>query len=286
MNFQNIPRALKDVKRAFVPKQGAFSFFDYQKIEPRLLAYYLAVAPGIKDYTLVDVFADPTKNVYKEIVAPMLGKAVDDLEEEEYQRGKVQFLSLMYGGGARTIMDQFGLPYKDARKVVRSFHRAWPQIVELQESLLESHQRKGYIKTPWGRHLHMEPYGEHKLLNKLIQGSAAHLIKRALIKIDAVLPEQDLIPTVGYVSLPGTAKLNALDLKSHMVSVVHDEIILDGPEIELPELHVVIPPLMDDEIISAVVPIGVDHEVSLTNWAEKMDYSEWLETYAALTAAA
>lgn len=269
MNFQNIPRALKDVKRAFVPKLGAFSFFDYQKIEPRLLAYYLAAAPAIRDTTLAEAIK-AGKDLYREIVGPMLGKRPDELEEEEYQRGKIQFLSLMYGGGVKTLMEQFGISQKEAKSVLRSFKTAWPSIHELQQSLLETHERRGYIRTPWGRHLHMEQYGEHKLLNKLIQGSAADLMKASLVKIDRWLQE-DARPPLGegnlFVGLP----------KSHMVSVIHDEIIFDGPEHEIPYLHDHIPRLMDDERISAVVPIGVDHEVSTTSWADKIDYEEWLE---------
>lgn len=245
----------------FVPKLGAFSFFDYQKIEPRMLAYYLAVAPGIRDDQLARVIREG-KDVYREIVAPMFGKTPADLEEEEYQRGKIQFLSLMYGGGINTLMEQFGITRKEAKGVLNSFREAWPSIQDLQESLLATVNKRGYIKTPWGRHLHLEQYGEHKLLNKLIQGSAADLMKASLLKIDAYL----------Y-----TERGNALPPRSHMVSVIHDEIIFDGPEDEVEALHGVIPMLMDDERISAVVPIGVDHEVSTTNWAEKTEYEEWLE---------
>ncbi len=240
----------------FVPKQGAFSFFDYQKIEPRLLAYYLAVPP-VRDTTLVDAIV-AGKDLYREIVGPMLGKAPHELEEEEYQRGKVQFLSLIYGGGTRTLQEQFGISQKEARAVLKSFRTSWPSIQELQQRLLGTANSRGYIKTPWGRHLHMEPFGEHKLLNKLIQGSAAHLMKRALLKIDQHLLEHP-------------------EIASHMVSVIHDEIILDGPESELELLHEIVPALIGDEIIERVVPIGVDHEVSLSNWAEKEDYSDWLK---------
>lgn len=251
------------MKRAFVPKLGAYSFFDYQKIEPRLLAYYLAIAPDIRDDTLARAIREG-KDLYREIVGPMLGKAPADLEEEEYQRGKIQFLSLIYGGGVNTIMEQFGISRTEARAVVNSFRTAWPSIQDLQRSLLETHKSRGFIRTPWGRHIHMEEYGEHKLLNKLIQGSAADLMKASLVKIDRWLGEQRMI--------------FGDPLFSHMVSVIHDEIIFDGPQGEIEFLHEHIPALMDDARISAIVPIGVDHEVSVTNWAEKMDYKEWLES--------
>lgn len=258
----NIPQSIEDVKRAFVPKLGAFSFFDYQKIEPRLLAYYLAVAPGIHDYTLVEAIK-AGKDIYREIVAPMFGKTPAELTEAEYKRGKIQFLSLMYGGGVNTLMEQFGITRKEARGVLTNFREAWPTIIDLQASLLDTVTERGFIRTPWGRHLHLEQYGEHKLLNKLIQGSAADLMKASIVKIDRWLTE-------GYGNVLG----------SHMVSVIHDEIIFDGPRDEIDSLHDHIPRLMDDERISRVVPIGVDHEVSLTNWAEKFDYEELIEREA------
>lgn len=274
MNFQNIPQGLDDVKRAFVPKQGAFSFFDYQKIEPRLLAYFLAVAPNIHDTSLADA-VKAGKDLYREIVAPMFGKTPAELTEAEYKRGKIQFLSLMYGGGVNTIMEQFGITSrKEAKGIITGFREAWPSIVDLQDSLLATVQSRGFIRTPWGRHLHLEQYGEHKLLNKLIQGSAADLMKASLVKIDRWLAEAHI--SEGYLPVGAPYGSTSRLVQSHMVSVIHDEIIFDGPESEIELLHIHIPRLMDDERISAVVPIGVDHEVSTTNWAEKSDYEEWI----------
>jgi DNA polymerase I len=129
------------------------------------------------------------------------------------------------------------------------------------------HNRRGFIKTPWGRHLRAEEFGEHKLLNKLVQGSAADLMKEALIKVDA------------WLASHGTEETDLVH--SHMVNVVHDEIQLDGPEAEVDMLHRAIPRLMRNDEIHEVVPILVDHEVSTTTWAEKMPYEEWKEAHAA-----
>ena len=255
MNFQNIPRGLDVVKRAFVPKLGAFSYFDYKQIEPRLLAYFLA---KIGDTQLADALQ--TLDPYTAIVAHLYGKAPEDLTDEERQTGKILFLSLMYGGGGRTVMNQFGVTYPEAKRQIKQFHDAWPGVRRLQNLCAGQAERRGYIKTPWGRHLHPEPHGEHKLLNKLIQGSAADLMKAALLEVDQW--QRDM-----------------LGMQSHMVSVVHDEIQFDGPASELWLLHDHVPVLMceDDDItaeIGEVVPILVDHEVSLTNWAEKEAYCE------------
>lgn len=256
MNYQNIPRGLDVVKRAFIPKLGAMSYFDYKQIEPRLLAYFLA---QIGDTFLADTLtmgADP----YTTIVSGIYGKEPEDLTDQERQTGKILFLSLMYGGGVTTVKKQFDVEYIEAKRMIRQFHDAWPGVRRLQDLTAQTAQRRGYIRTPWGRHLHPEEFGEHKLLNKLIQGSAADCMKAALIQVDGWLSDNDAI-------------------ESHMVSVVHDEIQFDGPLEEAAILHDEIPHLMcaaDPTMagIADVVPILVDHEVSTTTWADKAPYEE------------
>jgi DNA polymerase-1 len=191
---------------------------------------------------------------YTAVAKLITGKA--QVTEDERQIWKRTYLSLLYGGGAKTIQLQFGNSQAEARKIINTFHRNWPAVRALQDMVIETHAKRGYIKTPWGRHLHMEQYGEHKLLNKLIQGSAADLMKAALIRVDAHLRENP-------------------QLESHMVSVVHDEIQMDGPEREVPYLHNAIPNLMSEEWLGKVVPVLVDHEVSTTSWADKIAYEEW-----------
>lgn len=258
MNFQNIPRGLDVVKRAFVPKQGALSYFDYKQIEPRLLAYFLAKIGDTELADKLNAGLDP----YTAIVAGIYGKDPDDLTDTERQTGKILFLSLMYGGGVRTVQRQFDLTYPFAKAMIRQFHDAWPGVRRLQDLTAATARSRGYIKTPWGRHLHPEVDGEHKLLNKLIQGSAADVMKAALIETDRWLQGDE-----------------TWRVRSHMVSVVHDEIQLDGPVSELDLLHRAIPRCMCElnpitAEIGEVVPILVDHEVTFTNWAEKQPYEE------------
>ena len=244
------------VKKAFVPKLGAFSYFDYKQIEPRLLAYFLA---KVGDTQLADRLQEGL-DPYTAIVAHLYSKAPEDLTDNERQTGKILFLSLMYGGGGRTVMNQFDVSYPEAKRMIKQFHAAWPGVRRLQDLCAGQAERKGYIKTPWGRHLHPEEFGEHKLLNKLIQGSAADLMKAALLETDGWLTLNDAI-------------------ESHMVSVVHDEIQFDGPLDEAAILHDEVPHLMcaadpTTAEIGEVIPILVDHDVSTTNWAEKQPYEE------------
>lgn len=267
MNFQNIPRDDKTVKRAILPKRGAFVFADYSQVEPRLTAYYAAkigfpefaeqIRSGVDSYTAVARLAT--------------GKA--EVTAEERQVWKRIFLAILYGAGVKRVREVWTeetgevVSIAFAKNIVDQFHRNWPAVKRLQSSVIHTHNSRGFIRTPWGRHLHAEEYGEHKLLNKLIQGSAADLMKQALLEVDE------------YLS-------NRPNLEAQMISVIHDEIILDAREAEIPLLAHDLPVLMSKPAgeINDIVPITVDVEVSLTNWAEKMDLAEWEELRAAAAA--
>lgn len=260
MNFQNIPRDDKTVKRAVLPKRGAFSFFDYKAIEPRLVAYYTAKLgyPEFKDQILAGV--DPYTAV------AMLVTSQESVTEAERQVWKRVFLAILYGAGPPRIRDTWleetkeEITLAEARRIYKKFHANWPAVKALQNSVVKTHEERGFIRSIAGRHLHMEENGDYKLANKLIQGSASDIMKQALIRVDQWLREHP-------------------EIESRMVSVIHDEIIFDGPEHEVPTLHEAVPPLMVNAAVNAVVPITVDHEVSTTTWADKVDYDEWKESF-------
>lgn len=229
-----------------MPKLDAFLFFDYKQIEPRFLAYYLH---SIQDTKLSDYISAGGK-VYDAVIAEYYGRS--DISEEEYNEGKRLFLSLMYGGGTPTVIRQFGVDFPTAKQMTDRFHKAWPGIRKLQGAIDAVMQARGYIKTPWGRHLHTVE--AHKRLNALMQGSAADLMRYSLVKADKWMKEQQL--------------------ESHIVSVVHDEIIIDAINEEIPAIVAMMPEIMDFELVSRIVPILTDIEWSTTTWADKVAYEE------------
>jgi DNA polymerase I len=264
MNFQNIPRSDKVVKAAFVPKLDAFLFFDYKQIEPRLLAFYLH---SIGDTKLADTLNQGV-DTYTAIVRGIYGK--EDLTDEERQTGKVLFLSLMYGGGIGTVMRQFGVEASEAKRMVEQFHRAWPGVRLLQGAIERRIDKRGYITTLYGRHLH--PESPHKAINALIQGCAADIMRHALIRVHKEL-------NGGYEYVDGVWRNVEPDpdkpqFKSHMVSVIHDEIIIDAVKDEIPYLAESVPKWMDCVQVTEVVPIYVDVEMSTTTWADKEPYKK------------
>lgn len=244
MNVQNIPRSQKDVKRAFRPKNDAFLFFDYKAIEVRLLAYYLAI--GIRDYSLVNEITDGLDPHY-ETAKGLYGR--EDISDEERQVGKTLNFSIIYGGGTPTIMRQLGVEYQEARRLLGAYHATRPGISVLRDSLDSVLAARGYLINSHGRHLHVQD--SHKALNALIQGSAADVMREAVVKTAAVLGP----------------------MKSHIVNIIHDEIMIDATEREIPTIIEYIPQMMRPDRINKVIPIEVDCEWSTTTWADKEEYA-------------
>jgi DNA polymerase I len=245
INVQNIPRAQKDVKRAFEPKLDAFLFFDYKAIEVRLLAYYLAAAIGDNSLaTEINNGNDP----HTITAQGLYDKPI--VTEEQRQVGKTLNFSIIYGGGTKTIMLQLGVPFKEARRLLNAYHSTRPGIKILNEQIAQTLNSRGYINNLYGRRLHVET--EHKALNALIQGSAADLMRDSVVRVDKHLSSK---------------------YASHIVNIVHDEIVIDADKNEINEIVTTIPTLMGNKIVSRYVSIGTDCEISYTNWAEKEEYN-------------
>lgn len=244
MNVQNIPRDQKDVKRGFVPKLDAFLFFDYKAIEVRLLAYYLAKAIGDKSLAdEINAGSDP----HRITAQGLYGK--DEVSDKERQVGKTLNFSIIYGGGTPTIMRQLGVDFKEAKRLLTAYHNTRPGIKILTESIGEILGTRGYIQNLYGRRLHVEE--SHKALNALIQGSAADLMRDAVVRVSKTLDQ---------------------NYASHIVNIIHDEIMLDTDRNEIVTLVNTIPTLMGNKEVERYVNIDTDCEISHTNWADKEEY--------------
>ena len=243
MNFQNLPRKDKVVKRAFVPKLDALLFFDYSQIEFLLLGYYCEL---LGDTSITDAMR-AGKDLHIELARLITG--MDEISDEERQKyGKTPNYAMIYGGGKPTIVQQLDVSWHEAGRIVGAFHKQWPGVALLTARINDTLDTRGYIKTPWGRHLH--PRSRHSALNTLIQGSAADLKRAAMIKVHHHL--------TGW--------------RSHLVLEVHDELIVDAYEDEISRLALSIPIHMDYKPISKIIQIETETEITRTNWAEKTSY--------------
>ena len=247
MNLQNIPRADKTIKRAFLPKLDALLFFDYKQIELRMLAFYMA---AVGDSSMARVFSTDDPDMHAESAIAALGLDREP-DEDERQIGKTLNFSIVYGGGRPTVMKQLGLTWMEAGRLLANYHRRWPGIQLLNRTILDlmaqraTPYQQGYVKTLWGRHLH--PESDHKALNALVQGCSADLMKAGMLRVHYYLK----------------------DNHSHLILTVHDELILDAYEDEIPMLVENVPELMKHEPVHAIVPILTDCEISRTTWADK-----------------
>lgn len=246
MNIQNIPRKDKLVKSAFRPKLDALLCCDYDQVEMRFLAYYMYTQG---DPSMVDAFISGL-DLHSEAAKAVLGIVGREPTDEERQVGKTFNYSVVFGGGRNTIMEQLGIGWGEAGAKLKAYHGRWPGIQLVQSALEQTMQSRGYVMTVAGRPL--APPDNHKLINSVCQGSAAELMRWAMVKVD------------DYVG----ARLMA----SHLVNTVHDEVMLDCVFGEIPELARVVPSLMDYEPVSRIIPLGVAVEWTTTTWADKALY--------------
>jgi DNA polymerase-1 len=186
---------------------------------------------------------------------------VTDVLRQTY--GKTPNFAIVYAGGWPTIQRQMiksGLKC-DKRMAITIFgaiKETMPEVKMLESAIHERLDEVGYVKTLWGRHLRpdldkFDRRGAYrKMLNALIQGCAADLMRHALRE---------------------TAKgLSENGCSSHLVNNVHDEIQIDAVSDEIPFLAEKVPGWMDYTEISVVVPVLADMEISEGSWADKQPY--------------
>jgi DNA polymerase-1 len=266
------------VKTAILPKRGALSEFDYSQIEPRLFAYLSAKV--LKDDSIAEWYRQG-RDYYDELAGIVHAKPVDEVTKAERQDAKAWFLMSLYMAGPRKIAESVGISEKEAKAFYKSFHARLPQIKLISNprpksdrvtwspgAMEQMYMRRGYLTTPFGTHIHLPKFEEHTVLNRWIQGTAAYIMKAALINVDRWIRE----------SIPA--------IESRMVGTIHDSIVMDGPVSELALLHEQVPRLMIEaadtpagDDINAWVPFAVDHDVTTTNWAAKIPYDEWVEAH-------
>lgn len=245
MNWQTIPRNLKEVKQGVVPKLDAFLWMDYSNIELRILAYYLATT--LDDWSMADEFIKG-EDLHTNTASSIFNVPPTQVTEEQRQRAKVLNFSIVYGGGIPTLIRQgIAKDYQEAKGIRDAFHKARPGISILVKRIVDRLDEVGYIQSPWGSRLH--PTDDHKALNALIQMGAADLMRHGIREVSRYIREYEL--------------------KSHIVNVVHDELMMDCVQQELKRLVYNAPDLMSFEPINQIVPIKTSIEISFDTWADK-----------------
>ena len=252
-NLQNIPirRELgRDIRRGFVPRAGwKFLGADYSQIELRLLAHLS------HDPAFVRAFASGG-DIHRETAAIIFGVPVETVTSEMRARAKTINFATIYGQGAHALSRQLKIANAEAKEFISTYFERFRGVREYLDSMVEMAKVRGYVETIFHRrryipelkerNFNIRAFGERVATNAPIQGSAADLIKIAMIRIHKVLAEQQL--------------------ESRMLLQVHDELVFECPVGELDVLTA----LVRHEMESAAtldVPLVVDVGIG-DNWLE------------------
>jgi len=256
-NLQNIPVRTEDgrkIRRAFVAAPGKkLVSADYSQIELRLLAE-VAHVPA-----LTKAFNDGV-DIHAMTASEMFGVPVKDMPADIRRRAKAINFGIIYGISAFGLANQLSIEREEAGAYIKKYFERFPGIRDYMDETREFCREHGYVLTLFGRKCHypdiknsnpsIRSFNERAAINARLQGSAADIIRRAMIRIE---PELAL------------AKLNA-----QMLLQVHDELIFEVPENEVADTIPIVKSVMQDAphpAVSLHVPLQVDARAA-GNWDE------------------
>jgi DNA polymerase-1 len=218
-NLQNIPTRSEEgrrIRRAFVADPGCLMLSaDYSQIELRVLAHLSG------DPTLIDAFRRG-EDIHARTAAEVLGSKPADVDPEARRRAKVINFGIIYGMGPQRLAGELGISLKEASDYIKRYFERLPGVHTYLEESLALARERGWVATLYGRRRYLpelnSPQGgaraqaERIAINTPLQGTAADLIKLAMIRLDRAIKEQKL-----------TAR---------MLLQVHDELLLELPHSE------------------------------------------------------
>ncbi|HAA96706.1 MAG TPA: DNA polymerase I [Alteromonas macleodii] len=253
-NLQNIPIRNEEgrrVRQAFVPREGnKFVAADYSQIELRIMAHLSG------DKGLLDAFAHG-KDIHKATASEVFGVPLDEVTTEQRRSAKAINFGLIYGMSAFGLSKQLNIPRNEAQKYMDLYFERYPGVLEYMDSTRESAKDKGYVETVFGRRLYLPDIkasngarrkgAERAAINAPMQGTAADIIKMAMIKVD------DWI------------RKNASDDVTMMMQV-HDELVFEIKEDKVETYVSTITALMESAA-TLNVPLVVEAGVG-ENWDE------------------
>src|SRR5687767_11643819 len=252
-NLQNIPirRELgRDIRRGFIPRPGwKLLAADYSQIELRLLAHLS------DDSAFVDAFR-AGGDIHRQTAAIIFGVPVDSVSAEMRARAKTINFATIYGQGAHALSHQLRIEFAEARAFIAAYFERFQGIRRYLDSTVEFARKNGYVQTIFGRrryipelsdrNFNVRAFGERTAANSPIQGSAADLIKIAMIRIDSAL--------------------RAANLRTKMLLQVHDELVFEAPPAEIDIVRGTVRREMEEAAVLSV-PLVVDIGVG-DNWLE------------------
>ncbi len=256
-NLQNIPVRNEEgrkIRRAFIATPGhKLVSADYSQIELRLLAE-IADIPVLKQ-----AFKDGL-DIHAMTASEMFGVPIKDMPSEVRRRAKAINFGIIYGISAFGLANQLGIPREEAGAYIKKYFERFPGIRAYMDQTRDFCREHGYVETLFGRKCHypeikasnasIRAFNERAAINARLQGTAADIIRRAMIRMEETLAEKKL--------------------SAQMLLQVHDELIFEVPDDEVEKTLPVVQHVMQDAPFPAImlsVPLQVDARAA-HNWDE------------------
>lgn len=252
-NLQNIPARLEYgrlIRKAFLPSEGSVLISsDYSQIELRMFASLSKVS------SLIDAFV-LEKDIHRKTASDIFHVTEEEVTKEMRRTAKAVNFGILYGISTFGLSEDLGIDVKSAKEFMDTYLKTYPGIKEYMDQEIKEAYEKGYVRTIMNRKRTIEELqsknymvrsqGERIALNTPIQGSAADILKKAMVDIYEVFSKRGL--------------------KSKMLIQVHDELVIDCPMEEQEEVIEIVRDIME-HVVSLDAPLKVEIATG-TDWYE------------------
>ena len=255
-NLQNIPIRTergREIRKAFVPRNKQYTLIsaDYSQIELRIIAHLSQDKEMINDFR-------SGKDIHAATAARIFGAALDEVSPEMRRKAKAVNFGIAYGMSAFGLAERLNIPRTEAADIIRQYFTRYPGIRKYMDKTIEFAREHGYVETMMHRRRYLRDinsgnanvrgFAERNAINAPIQGTAADMIKIAMIRIFQEFENRKL--------------------KSKMIMQVHDELVFDTPKVEVKEVKSI---LLDK--MPGAIPLDVPVVIDMNNG------DNWLEAH-------
>ncbi|MEZ4938892.1 MAG: DNA polymerase I [Crocinitomicaceae bacterium] len=253
-NLQNIPirsEEGREIRKAFIPRNENFTLMasDYSQIELRIIAALSG------DENMIQAFKSG-HDIHSATAAKVFGVDIKEVTREDRSKAKAVNFGIVYGQSAFGLSQQLGIKRGEAKEIIDSYYAQYPKIKEFMHQYVELAKEQGYVETIMKRRRYLKDinsanavvrgFAERNAINAPIQGSAADIIKIAMIKVQDAMEKANL--------------------KSKMLLQVHDELVFDVHKEEIDQMKKLVKENMENAV-ELVVPMETEMEVG-ANWLD------------------
>ncbi|MBP1968867.1 DNA polymerase-1 [Virgibacillus natechei] len=245
-NLQNIPIRLQEgrkIRQAFVPEEKEWVMFaaDYSQIELRVLAHIA------NDDKLISAFKNNV-DIHTQTAMDVFHVGKDEITANMRRQAKAVNFGIVYGISDYGLSQSLGITRKEAKQFIERYFESYPGVKTYMEDIVQEAKHQGYVTTLMNRRRYLpeitsrnfntRSFSERTAMNTPIQGSAADIIKKAMIDLHGKLKEEKL--------------------QARMLLQVHDELIIEAPKEEIEKLKEIVPAAME-QTVELIVPLEVDY---------------------------